>query len=458
MITPLLPGASLTKGPSDWQILQQDPDGFAEIHLEGVYRTEAPEFRVEARAVEEATGRLPLGAPDWTMALLGPNATWSLSLRLPAGGLYRLETRVWRQACPDTRPMRGDYVHHLGVGDLWVIAGQSNASGTGTGAAEDPPTLGLHQLGQDEKWKLATHPLEDATHTKHPATVHGVFQAHAPWLSFARRLHGVLDYPIGLIPAALGGSPISLWQPGAKLFENLVDLVAVAGGKIKGVVWHQGESDAFGKKSADYPDAFRAMVKGLRKRLESPDLAFVTGQLALWTEAEGEDGHREYTQMREHQRRLARELGHEVVPLLDLPIGDEVHLTANANLEMGRRYGDTALASVYKKPVRLPGISLIKAKALGGPENVLRLTFDLGPAGWVQVGRRDIDFRVEDQKGPVGVAHLVADDRGFVDLVLERPLVPPATVHGHDGGHPRPSLRDRDQRPITGFSEVVVVL
>lgn len=453
---PLLPGASIHEGPADWQILQQDPDGHAMVRLRGMHSTQAKRFRVEARAVSETDGTLPPGCPDWQAADLEPGDLWRATLRLPAGGLYRIETRVWRAECPDIRPMRGDYIHHVGVGDLWVIAGQSNASGTGTGPADDPPELGLHQFGNDETWKLASHPLEDATRSRHPVTVHGVFQAHAPWLNFARRLKRELGYPIGLIPCALGGSPIALWQPGAKLHENLVEMVRLAGGAVKGVAWHQGESDAFSGKSSAYADAFRSMVRGVRAALGKEDLPFITGQLALWTSASTPGAHREIVVMREHQRRLARELGHEVVPLLDLPIGDEVHLTAQANLEMGRRYAETALGSVYGRAVRPPGIRLQRVETVGGKQDALRLVFDLGTPGWVKVGDPIGDFSVEDGSGEVPITAVKADDAGWVDLALARPYVGKATVHAHPSARPFPCLRDRDQRPITGFSEVVV--
>jgi len=455
MIHPPLPGASISEGPADWQILQQGPDGHATVSLRGVYLTQAPRCRVETRAVSEADGSLPAGCGDWCAAEMEPGNQWKASLRLPAGGLYRLETRVWRADCPDIRPMRGDYVHHLGVGDLWAIAGQSNASGTGTGPAEDPPELGLHLFGNDETWKLASHPLEDATRSRHPATVHGVFQAHAPWLNFARQLKRKLGYPIGLIPCALGGSPIALWQPGAKCFENLLEMVRLSGGSVKGIVWHQGESDAFSRKSAEYPAGFRGMVKGLRDSLHQEDLPFVTGQLALWTSAADAEAHREICRMREHQRQLARELGHEVVPLLDLPIGDEVHLTAQANLEMGRRYAETALKEVYGLPIRSPGIRLLRAERLPQKSPTIRLSFDLGAPGWVKVGNPLEDFAVEDESGAVPLLAVRPEDAGWIDLDLSRNTLGVTTVHAHPSARPFPCLRDRDQRPITGFSERV---
>jgi sialate O-acetylesterase len=347
--------------------------------------------------------------------------------------------------------MRGDYVHHVGVGDLWVIAGQSNAAGTGTGPVLDPPELGIHQLGQDECWKLAAHPLEDATDTRHPVTVHGVFQAHSPWLAFARRLHAELGHPIGLIPTAMGGSALAAWMPGKPLANNFADLVRIAGGRVRGMVWHQGESDVMGDTVDAYPAAFRTAMAGLRAACGDPQLPCITGQLGRWTGAPDDAAQRRWTRQREQQRQLARELGHHVVPTVDLALGDEIHFTAHANVELGRRYAATVLNAVYGRSLPHPGIELRQATWRDTERRRLRLAFPRPPAGWVKVGPVQ-DFTVTDVDGAIAINEVHLGDDGQVDLTLSRAAGANAVVHAHFGSYPHPSLRDQDQRPITGFS------
>ncbi len=51
---------------------------------------------------------------------------------IPAGGLYRIESCLKEEKnTPLEWATRGDCVEHFGVGDLFVIAGQSNAVGYG---------------------------------------------------------------------------------------------------------------------------------------------------------------------------------------------------------------------------------------------------------------------------------------------------------------------------------------
>ena len=458
MIEPPLPGASIEQGPADWQILQQGPDGTASIALRGVYRNAPPEFRVEARLVRETDGT-PLSAKlDWTPAKLLADQKWEHTLAgIPAGGLYRLETRVWRTNAPDNRPMRGDYVHHLGVGDVWIIAGQSNSSGTGQGPVEDPLSLGVHLFGNDERWKLATHPLEDATHSLHPVTVHGVFQAHSPWLAFARKLQEQTGLPIGLIPTALGGSPVARWQPGADLYRNMQAMLERSGGAARGIVWYQGESDCSPQGREEYAKRFRAFVEGVRADLKQPNLPILTAQLGRYADAGTDvERNRSWSIIRELQRKAALELPHlEVVPAIDLPMSDEIHVSAAGNVTNGQRFATAALRAVYGKELLPPGIALLRTEWVMQPSPTLRLHFAPLPAGWVRVGPIH-DFTVEDRMGPVELTSVTPDDRGWVDLRLGRGPDPGGvTVHNHYGCYPTPSLRDRDQRPTLAFSIAV---
>ena len=452
MIDPPLPGASIETGPSDWQILQQETNGVAALELAGVHRTDAPEYRVEVRVVCESNGAPVSAALDWQPAQLLPGNRWRMTLTgLPAGGLYRVETRVWRDHCADTRPMRGDYLHHLGVGDLWVIAGQSNASGTGTGYVDDPPTLGVHLFGSDERWKLACHPLEDATRSLHTITVHGVFQAHSPWLAFGRLLLSQLNYPVGLIPTALGGSPLSAWMEGEDLYVNMLDMVRLAGGRVRGMVWYQGESDCAPRPCEDYIKRFTRFVAAARRDLGAPELPILTAQLGRYAAPADEENHRSWTRLREAQRQAAQTLlGVELIPTVDLSLCDEIHLSAPANVLLGQRFAREALRAVYGRNLSRTAIALRGAEVAKN-RSVVVLKVERPAAGWCWVGQGP-DFVADDEAGLVAVTQVAPYDDGGIELHLARGLRGEAVIHAHWGCNPPASLRDRDQRPLLGFS------
>jgi hypothetical protein len=165
-------GAIIESGPSDWQIVQQGRTGFRQ---HGIIRPLGRRSSWAGAASSGARGQQPSVTPalDWSDAKTMADGTWKAALKkIPAGGLYRLETRynpksnLAREWSP-----RGDMRHFFGVGDLWVIAGQSNSAGYGRGPVVDPPTLGVHLFRNSEQWALATHPLNESTDTKHPSTV-----------------------------------------------------------------------------------------------------------------------------------------------------------------------------------------------------------------------------------------------------------------------------------------------
>ena len=104
--------------------------------------------------------------------------------------------------------------------DLWLLCGQSNMKGRGFMPEEpknDPRIVMMHI--KDDQWYLARHPLHLTGDAK-------TFQGHdnagvGPGLAFAEVLTAQdKTTAIGLVPCAVGGSSIKLWQKGAKLYED----------------------------------------------------------------------------------------------------------------------------------------------------------------------------------------------------------------------------------------------
>lgn len=373
--------------------------------------------------------------------------------RVPAGGLYRIETRLVREGTPPEWGLCGDVIHHLGVGDLWVIAGQSNAAGYGRGRVFDPPELGIHVLKNDETWDIAAHPLNDPTGSTHPNR-ELANPGHSPYLSFARTLRRALGYPIGLIQTALGNTPLAPWNPAeddAPLYRNLLHCVELAGGRVRGLLWYQGESDTNPGRAQTYESRFADFVRRLRSDLNAPDLPIVLAQLNRFTGRQSSDEHRGWSLVREAQRN-ARRLGHiAVVPTLDLPLSDDCHTSPEGNLLLGARKAEAALAMVYgrRPPPQFPDID----RAIRGIDGrTIELVFSNVPNRLQFIASGEGDFMVEDERGPAAIreARCVASDR--VLLKLERAVSDRARVHGGFGANPPANLRDAEQNtPVLAF-------
>lgn len=467
-------GVTIDSGPNAWQVLQQDESGCAGIELSGRWApqaagdTESGPHWVEVRLVYESSACPVSSALDWTPAEMGPDGSWQKALQdVPAGGLYRVETRVCRRGLPDERPLRGDYVHCLGVGDLWCIAGQSNAAGTGSGIVEDRPELGVHLFGNDEQWKLATHPLEDATRTRHPVTITGIHHGHSPWLAFAKCLKQRLGLPIGLIPTALGGSPLQRWNPQepgeADLYENMMDMIRKTGGQIRGIVWYQGESDCNPASSRSYGARFRQFVEQVRSDLQAPDLPVITAQLNRSTTSSlrvspapgGElppDTQRAWSAVREAQRQAANEIPFVyLVPTLDLSLSDTIHTSSPSEVLLGERFAQVALGKVYGTKALDDFAELVEAGFTGPEGRDIAARFQNIAGGWLAIGLVE-DFQVEDENGWVPIEDVALGEDGEVRIRLSRAAKGTAWLHMAYGADPLVRLRDSNRRPVVAFS------
>ena len=164
---------------------------------------------------------------------------------------------------------------------VFLLAGQSNMAGRGEVEPRDgvvnPRVL---RLDARMTWVPALDPL----HWDKPAIV-GVGPGRAFALALAARDPRAR---IGLVPAAVGGSPVSSWEPGAldaatntHPYDDAMARLAVAmkSGRLRAVLWHQGESDATPQRSVVYAAKLRALIERFRSVSGNPDLPFVIGQL-----------------------------------------------------------------------------------------------------------------------------------------------------------------------------------
>lgn len=445
-------GVTILSGPQDWQILQRDKAGFAAIEITGTWEAEEDYFFIQARLVDENLNMPVTAYLDWQDAELDPAAKrFNIRLeRVPTGGLYRVETRVKRPRAADSRALRGDCIHHLGVGDIYIVAGQSNASGTGKGRATDGPMLGVHQFANDEQWKLAAHPLEDATNTLHPITITRIFHGHSPWLAFGKSLYHKTGVPIGLIPAALGGSPVSRWQKEGDLFANMADMLHKAGGKTAGIVWYQGETEVMQGTVDKYPENFAGFVTAARELTGDANLPIFTGQLNACT-LEHLDA-AAWSQMREHQRALSHRFENiHLIVTIDCPLSDEIHNSAAANVWIGERFAEAALAAVYGQPLLARFPEVTRASFSGESRQSLELECDFVAGDWTPSPSRR-DFSVQDAAGWLEVQRLTVGPDHNLRLELARPVQGKATLHGLYGLRPQPGLFDDNGRCITPFS------
>jgi hypothetical protein len=144
-----------------------------------------------------------------------------------------------------------DSVQYIGVGDVFAIWGQSNASGRGTNnQSYSHATLKATMYGNDYTWKELSDPTDDNTDQTDSVSDDGGDSAGSIWPILADSIMANEGIPVAFIPCAMEATSAEEWLPGAD-FENRSTLFGSANyrchqmpGGIKMVFWWQGEKDA----------------------------------------------------------------------------------------------------------------------------------------------------------------------------------------------------------------------
>lgn len=425
-------GVWITEGIEDWQIVQRER-GFAWITVKGEFRV--PDAAVEVgteiavpkiRVMSEDDNRqvIPWTVCDYECTEAPVKGTFSCTLKVPEGGLYRIETGLHTKS---TRPdlawiFRGDVRVHIGIGDLFVVAGQSNSAGYAKDFAFDPPSLMVHLFRNRRKWDLACHPINESTDAPDDPNAELGVSGVSPWISFGKRFSELSHVPVGLINTALGGSPVRRWDPAQEgdLYRNMTDKVKACGGKAAGVLWYQGCSDTDTLTQArTYQENFARVVESTRQDL-GYEIPFFTFQINRFVDGAIDEA---WGLVREAQRTAAHEIGQVyVLSTTNCGMSDGIHNNAHANAQLGERMA------------KLCGGVLLGTEEFMAPDicgavyenGRTALSFAHMKAAFMLCGAAASPYgiSIEDGEGDVKITSVVQDkERGNVLIAeTERPL------------------------------------
>lgn len=239
--------------------------------------------------------------------------------------------------------------------DIFILAGQSNMSGRGRikDLPKDfPKHVGrLWVYGNAGKWVPASEPVDSPlgqvdTVSLDPAAGVGPGLAMADELA---RLNPELK--IGLVPCALSGSYMDQWSPNpgrATLYGSMLARAkeARAAGRLRGLVWYQGESDTMDPGLAEgWPSKFKALVAALRHDLDLPDLPVIFTQLSV-IRPRLKSSVPAWDRLKALQAGL--NLPNVVMVKSDgLQVFDGIHLDTASQMILGRRYAQALQKMLY---------------------------------------------------------------------------------------------------------------
>ena len=153
---------------------------------------------------------------------------------------------------------------------------------------------------------------------------------------------------IGLVPCAIGGSSIKLWVRGGfhrgtktHPYDDTIRRASLAmrDGTLRGILWHQGESDAGKMPTPEYRQRFQRLIADLRRDLRAPNVPFVAGELGRWREDTAE--------LNATLSNEAKKAGVGFVSSegLSNKKGDAAHFDARSLREFGRRFAKVMAAT-----------------------------------------------------------------------------------------------------------------
>jgi Carbohydrate esterase, sialic acid-specific acetylesterase len=219
--------------PVTRQIVQRDAKGLATMYVSGIA---PPGTLVRARLVARAGKR-------------GATTTWATMASTATGGPFHGWIRSARAGWYDltVQQLRGGVVRasrtveRIGVGEIFIAAGQSNSANFGT-PAQTPSDERVSALTLGLKgWQLAADPQPNAGGTM-----------GSPWPDFGATFAASTGIPVAVVAVGISRTEVAQWQPGGPQYAGLRAAITRLGPNgFRAVLWHQGETDAAGCTSTD---------------------------------------------------------------------------------------------------------------------------------------------------------------------------------------------------------------
>jgi sialate O-acetylesterase len=184
------------------------------------------------------------------------------------------------------------------VGDVWIMAGQSNMEGIGNLKDALPPIDEVRAYYMRDEWDIAKDPVHKLSEAN--AEVHwnedgtrrqrNIHKGVGPAVSFGQEMFQKTGVPQGLIACAHGGTSMAQWSPKLKnkgnksLYGAMLKRFERNGSKVAGIIWYQGCSDTHDMEVASaYTANMEKFVEAVRKDFKSASLPFIMVQISRKT-------------------------------------------------------------------------------------------------------------------------------------------------------------------------------
>ncbi len=337
----------------------------------------------------------------WSEKKVGRAADGSFTAKLdgvPVGGPYTVTL-----SCGSEKVA----VANVSVGDVWLLAGQSNMQGCGNLSDAPAPHPKVHAFYMDRHWDVAVEPihfLEDSPDPVHntvqrtpaelkkvrKAALKGVGPAVYFGKEMVKRSGGV---PQGFICTAHGGTSMQQWSPakkdegGKSLYGSMKLSLDACGQPVAGVLWYQGESDANANDAPLYTQRMKELITAIRTDLKQPALPFLLVQIGKFYTFNSDA--RWWNSVQDQEANLYKHLKNVACASAgDLGLDDAIHIGAIPYERLGIRLARLADYYVYGNKKECPAPEFVSMKRTTSRSNsgVMVLKFKNVVGGFISKG------------------------------------------------------------------------
>jgi sialate O-acetylesterase len=368
-------------------------------------------------------------------------------------GRWRVELRAMKASAePASLTVAGENtitLQNVVVGDVWVCSGQSNMewSMKQIHRPEDILSAEFPMIRQFKVPRSASpEPRTDVQGEWAVCTPASVPEFTAVGYYFARRVHQETGVPIGLIAAAVGGTPIEPWIPPeglARIPEDKRTPVSIHFATsawhqlyfgmirplmdfpIKGVLWYQGESNAIFNEDPDREETYlhkkRALISSWREAWKIGDFPFYFVQLSSFQRPndipEGGDAWARICTAQLRTLSVPRTGMAVAIDLADPGNPGDIH--PKNKLDVGERLALWALAKDYGMRRLVHSGPLYKAMKVEGGR--IRISFDHIGSGLMVAAKRGYAPTAPEPEGRLRRFAIAGADRKWVwaDAVID---------------------------------------
>jgi hypothetical protein len=285
--------------PMERQIFQRNNSNEAFIHISGNFISEYDSItaKVFPRFIGQGT------ESNWQIVDYRDGKPYFSGKIIAKGGWYELAVKAYKNGVQIDSVGR----KRVGVGEIFVIAGQSNATGTtdvsglGIDTNEDRcNVMGYsNQRNNNNTLPFGFTPM-NADSVASDTVIVGPFQI-APWIwgKVSEDLVSALNVPVLFYGAGYGGTLVAWWYqsayhlpydpvPGGAWVRsdyqhpygalgNVMKFYASLTG-IRAVLWHQGEAEDQYSTANDYQSSIDSVIAKTRDQVESTSLAWIVAR------------------------------------------------------------------------------------------------------------------------------------------------------------------------------------